>query len=231
MYANSPRIESAQGAPHRRLLEVVDKHRRSRWRQPIAEHSRIAFEQLRAWLSSRDSRPLLLDSGCGTGASTLKLAHACPHANVVGIDQSLDRLSRHAELRDDLARIADHAVLVRGRLEDLWRLLLGEGIHVHRHCLWYPNPWPKPVHLQRRWHAHPVWPALLELGGVIELRSNWRVYVDEFALALAACGWISTIAPVADDGDPMTPFERKYRDSGHPLWCLSATVAPGNAVA
>jgi tRNA G46 methylase TrmB len=205
----------------------VDRHRLHSWRQPIAAHSHAAFGQLQPWLRERASMPLVLDSGCGTGASSAALAAAHPDWAVVGVDQSLARLSRHVGMAGDLALLAENAALLRAPLQDIWRLLLADGWRLERHLLWYPNPWPKPEHLGRRWHAHPVFPALLALGGNIELRSNWRIYIDEFAMALNAHGWQSTIAAVGAFDDPVTPFERKYRDSGHPLWCL-ATAPPAN---
>lgn len=222
MYANSLAVESAQVGPHRRLGELVERHRAHTWRQPIASHSRVAWQSLKAWMQPRSGMPLILDSGCGTGASSIALAAANPRCVVVGVDQSLERLSRQGELRGDLLPLAENAALLRAPLQDLWRLLLADGVSLQRHLIWYPNPWPKPEHLQRRWHAHAVFPTLLALGGDIELRSNWRVYVDEFAQALATCGWQSAVTPIAADADPVTPFERKYRDSGHSLWCLSA---------
>lgn len=222
MYANSAAVKSTQDGPHRRLFEVVDRHRASVWRQPIAEHSRVAWQALKAWLQPRSGMPLILDSGCGTGASSVALAAANPQSVVVGADQSLERLSRLGELQGELLPFAENAALLRAPLQDLWRLLLADGVSLRRHLIWYPNPWPKPEHLQRRWHAHPVFPTLLALGGDIQLRSNWRVYVDEFAQALAIFGWTSTVTPIDASADPVTPFERKYRDSGHPLWRLDA---------
>jgi tRNA G46 methylase TrmB len=221
---NSPTIQSAQDAPHRRLAETVERHLQHTWRQPIAEHSRRAFDKLCAWRSARASMPLVLDSGCGNGASTLVLAAVHSDCAVVGIDQSRARLWYHLGPVDDLAPVAGHAVVLRAPLQDVWRLLHAQGTHLHRHLLWYPNPWPKPEHLGRRWHAHPVFPTLLALGGELELRSNWRVYVDEFALALSAHGWPSAVAQVPESGEPATPFERKYRDSGHALWRLTASA-------
>lgn len=226
MHANSPMIESTQESPHRRLLERVERHRLHHWRQPIAAHSLSAYAELRQWLGERGSLPLLLDSGCGSGASSAGLAATHPDCAVVGIDQSLARLSRHLGPTGDLAAIAENAALLRAPLQDIWRLLYADGVGVQQHLLWYPNPWPKPEHLGRRWHAHPVFPTMLALGGGIELRSNWRVYVDEFALALARYGWTSAIVAVDPAAAPVTPFERKYRDSGHPLWRLVA-AAPG----
>lgn len=222
MYANSPAVESAQDGPHRRLSEVVGRHRANAWRQPIANHSRVAWQALKAWMQPRSGMPLILDSGCGTGASSIALAAANPQSVVVGVDQSLERLSRQGELRGGLLPFAENAALLRAPLQDLWRLLLADGVSLQRHLIWYPNPWPKPEHLQRRWHAHAVFPTLLALGGDIELRSNWRIYVDEFAQALALHGWDSATTPIEVGDNPATPFERKYRDSGHPLWRLAA---------
>ena len=221
MYANSPSIVSAQAQPHPRLSDIVERHRWTSYRRPIAAHSRAAWLQLQAWLAQRPQLPLILDSGCGTGVSTSGLAVRYPHASVVGVDQSADRLGRSGRAVDGLIAVADQAVLVRADLVDLWRLMWADGVRPRQHLLWYPNPWPKPVHLMRRWHAHPVMPTLLALGGELELRSNWRVYIDEFAQALAVYGLSSVIEEVTTL-PPVTPFERKYRDSGHPLWRLSA---------
>ena len=177
-----------------------------------------AYARLQAWLAQHAGRPLILDSGCGTGASTLQLAAARPDATVVGIDQSRERLVRGGLAGTDFAALAPNAALLRAPLEDIWRLLAADGLRPRRHLLWYPNPWPKAAQLRLRWHGHPVFPVLLQLGGEVELRSNWWVYAAEFAQALGACGWQTALDEIAADVAPVTPFERKYRDSGHRLW-------------
>ncbi len=175
---------------------------------------------MRAWLAQRGEAPLILDSGCGTGASTLQLAAARPDASVLGIDQSRERLQRGGLAGEDFAALADNAALMRAPLEDVWRLLAADGVRVERHLLWYPNPWPKAAQLRLRWHGHPVFPVLLQLGGEIDLRSNWLVYVEEFAQAVRFFGWQTVQDEIGPDSLPVTPFERKYRDSGHRLWRL-----------
>lgn len=190
------------------------------YRRPYAAYSLTAHARLRAWLAQRGQAPLLLDSGCGTGASTLQLAAAHPDASVVGIDQSRERLQRSGLAGEDFAELSCNAALMRAPLEDIWRLLAADGVHVERHLLWYPNPWPKAAQLRLRWHGHPVFPVLLRLGGQIEVRSNWQVYVDEFAQALRICGWQTVRDEIGPESLPVTPFERKYRDSGHRLWRL-----------
>jgi tRNA (guanine-N7-)-methyltransferase len=228
MHANSPPIESTQTGPHPRLAEVLARHREKPNRRPYAEHSQAAAEQLLAWLQQSPA-PLVLDSGCGTGASTAVLAQRYPDCRVAGVDQSLQRLSRFGPLLGQARALTANALLLRANLEDLWRLLHAAGWRLQRHLLWYPNPWPKPEHLMRRWHAHPVFPTLLDLGGELELRSNWRIYVDEFAQALAAYGIPSTLRQIAANAPADTPFERKYQDSGHPLWQLSAHLPGASA--
>ena len=152
------------------------------------------------------------------------LARRIRAANGAGASE---RSAEWAELQPLLAEfwrqvqgrvVAGHAP---GRLK-LWlnslRLLRDAQIRLARHYLLYPNPWPKIGHLARRWHGHPVFPDLPELGGRLECRSNWRIYVEEFCFALnrltqchAAC------EPYAPDV-ALTPFERKYMASGHPLY-------------
>jgi tRNA (guanine-N7-)-methyltransferase len=87
-----------------------------------------------------------------------------------------------------------------------------------RHSLLYPNPWPKKQHLGRRWHGHPVFPAVVALGGRFECRSNWRIYIDECAAALTQLTGLPVQTEAFDAVAPITPFEEKYRASGHALW-------------
>jgi hypothetical protein len=66
---------------------------------------------------------------------------------------------------------------------------------------------------------------LLRLGGRVELRSNWQVYVEEFGAALHLSGYTSYVA-MLPAGPALTLFEDKYRRSGHALWRCVSTLAP-----
>lgn len=211
---NSRAISSAQDGPHRDLEAVVRRHLAHPFRKPVADYNRQALaDALAAWRGFSAAAPLILDAGCGVGWSTLNIAAQFPGSFVLGVDQSLDRLERGKPLP-----LPANAALVRADLVDFWRLLAGEGIRLQRHYNLYPNPWPKIGHLARRWHGHAVFPVWRELGGVLECRSNWRVYIEEMALALE---WLNG-PPVAVEAwapaTPMTPFEKKYLASGHALW-------------
>ena len=113
-------------------------------------------------------------------------------------------------------------VLVRADLVDYWRLLHESGVRLDRHYVLYPNPWPKIGHLARRWHAHPVFPYLPRLGGRFECRTNWRVYIEEMTAALALLRGHTFEWATFEPDRPISPFERKYRDSGQTLFRLEA---------
>ena len=218
MEAASRVIVSAQEGPHRDLAALVGRHLAHPFRKPLLDYNRAAFTVAMAAREGwNPAAPLILDAGCGVGWSTLRLAVAHPGHFVIGVDQSLDRLQRGKP-----QPLPANAVLVRADLVDFWRLLADAGIRLARHCVLYPNPWPKIGHLARRWHGHAVFPAWRELGGVVEVRSNWRTYIDEMALALGLLGARSVEAGRFTTDDPMTPFEKKYLASGHALWRCTA---------
>ncbi|MBW7861575.1 MAG: methyltransferase domain-containing protein [Rhodocyclaceae bacterium] len=213
-YANSRIPESAQLGVHENLAEKVRRHLSEPFRKPVAHYNRIAFEHSLAGWDGR--APLILDAGCGVGHSTIELARSFPDHWVIGVDQSAERLERRKPYPPAL--IPANLVFVRADLVDFWRLLLESGLRLARHYILYPNPWPKIGHLGRRWHAHPVFPFIAGLGGALDCRSNWRVYVEEFALALAVVIDRPVEWEIFDAASPLTPFERKYRDSGQTLY-------------
>ncbi|MGE5384721.1 MAG: tRNA (guanine(46)-N(7))-methyltransferase TrmB [Betaproteobacteria bacterium] len=221
MNGDSRIVTSAQEAPHRDLETLVRRHAEHPYLKPILEHNRQAFiAAMGAWWSWKDGSPLVLDAGCGVGWSTLKLAEEFPDHFVIGVDQSLDRLSRGKP-----QAVPDNVVFVRADLVDFWRLLRSSGVRLDRHYLLYPNPWPKIGHLARRWHGHPVFPTLLALGGRLECRSNWEIYVTELAQALhCLTGKEVQHGPFVPEDPPLTPFEAKYLASGQPLYRLAVKL-------
>lgn len=207
---------------HEHLAEIVRRHASSEFLKPITTVSELAFRQaIAAWRAHGGA--LMLDSGCGVGLSTRRLAAQSPQAFVIGVDQSADRLQRDVRWQGPMP---GNFITVRADLVDFWRLMVNEQIHPERHWLLYPNPWPKKAHLGRRWHGHPVFPTIVALGGQLECRSNWKTYIDEFCAALAQLTGIITTTEAlrVDPATPLTPFEEKYLTSGHQLWRCSAQL-------
>lgn len=210
-------VTSSQQGIHPRLPALLKRYAAGEWRQPLHYPSVQAFEAFEK-LSPVLGESLILDSGCGTGASTRALAAAFPDCLVIGVDKSAARLARVGAAA--APRRDGNAAWLRCELETFWRLALLRGWRLQRHYLLYPNPWPRPAQLQRRWHAHPVLADVLRLGGRLELRCNWKPYAMEFAFAVnRLCG--SALEPRAiAPNPPLSPFERKYSDSGHALYSV-----------
>lgn len=232
-------VTSNQIDIYKNLEAVVRKYAATTFLRPVADHTREAFEQasefVRSFYGSQATGrlELVLDSGCGTGESTLHLAKKFPNVPVIGIDKSAVRLSKAGNERQlevsagGSCDVPANAFWVRAELLDFWRLALekvdaGEWRILH-HALYYPNPWPKESEATRRFHLHPIFPTLLRLSPVTELRTNWDIYAREFAEAAHVLGDTLSLQFKVELGafnpeNPETAFERKYKEARQQLW-------------
>ncbi len=253
-------VTSNQTDIYKNLEEVVRKYATTSFLRPVADHTREAFENACEFVrkfneahgAKRDANravagcevgcaELILDSGCGTGESTIHLARRFPNIPVIGIDKSAVRLSKAGNERQlevsagDSCDVPSNAFWVRAELLDFWRLALekvnaGEWKVLH-HALYYPNPWPKESEATRRFHLHPIFPTLLQLCPSIELRTNWEIYAREFKEAVRIAGDSLSLNFVADFSEfvpenPETAFERKYKAAGQRLWKVITAPCP-----
>ena len=231
-------IHTEQSSIHTDLAKIVARHAQHSFQKPYAEHNQQAFALMLDTWAQRGFAPLRRDSGCGVGESTLHIARAHPKCFVVGVDQSQVRIQTQKTWWRDA--MPENILWLRADVVDFWRLLatyLTEHRQtLYKHYILYPNPYPKIGQLHKRWHGHAVFPTLLHLGGVLEVRSNWDIYVQEFAQAMTQlseqapefCGQLTDIQPI-------TPFERKYQSRGEALWgvrfALSADETQGDFTA
>lgn len=229
MESRAREITTNQLGMHEDLTDIVNKYRGSEFKKPIAEHTQQAFDAALDWLGEWQGE-VIIDACCGVGESSIVLAQRNPNAKVIGIDKSVARLDKHAHYKQLSEQHSNDNVRVfQGDLNDFWRLIadyLGEAKwHISKQCLFYPNPYPKKAQVQKRWHASPAFIALLACSKNIEVRSNWLIYLQEFQFALTLHGVQSHIVEVS--GEPITPFERKYTESGQTCWQLQ-TLAEGD---
>lgn len=218
--ANSRSITTNQQGLHEKLDEIVTKHLTAEFKKPIAAHTQSAFDEVNARVQAFNG-PIILDSCCGVGESTANLAKRHPDALVIGIDKSAHRLDKHDVEYKQTEQ--GQYILVQADLNDFWRLALEADWQPTHHYLLYPNPWPKAKHIQRRWHGSAVFPFIVKLGGKLELRSNWDIYVKEFARALALSG-VDVAVEAYESNEAITPFERKYWASGQSSTRLVVTL-------
>lgn len=207
-------VVSNQTDIHENLQRVVEKHFASTYIKPIQDHTLQAFEQAQQWLKRKGNQPIVLDSCCGVGESTYHLANAYPNALVIGIDKSALRIEKHENYA---LEVRDNYLVLQADVRDFWRLVIEHNWLVQHHYLLYPNPYPKSSQLTKRWHGHPAFVDLLGIKASLTVRSNWRLYVEEFVAALAVRGFNAQVQ-VYQAETPQTPFERKYWASGHQSW-------------
>lgn len=217
-HGNSREISTNQTGPHDKIPELVNRHLAHPSQKPFNQHTLDAFEHTHKWVSAQ-SKPIILDACCGVGESTAKIASQFPDHCVVGVDKSALRTDKHVHYSQE----AENCLVVRADLNDFWRLAQQAKWQVERHYLLYPNPYPKSAHVQRRWHASSAFPDILALSGVLEVRSNWKIYIEEFAQALTIAGFPSQAEEYQAE-EASTPFERKYWASGQKSWCVVADL-------
>jgi tRNA G46 methylase TrmB len=214
---NSRRITTNQKDLHEKLPELVTRYLHHHSQKPFSQHTVDAFEQAANWLNNWRGE-LILDACCGVAESTLWLAERFPNAKVLGVDKSQSRLDRYARDRQPA-----NMLLLRADLNDFWRLARQANWQLSQHYLLYPNPYPKSAHIKKRWYASPALANIVALGGKLEVRSNWQLYVDEFAWALELAGFAPVVRAYHGE-QPITPFERKYWNSGQQSWQLECDL-------
>lgn len=207
-------------------------------RKPISMHSLTAFTELSRQLPP-DSQ-LILDSGCGTGRSSLRLGELNPQCHVIGVDRSISRLSRHLNEDKLVEKVSQNVWLVRAELVDFWRCCREKEWSFEQHHLLYPNPYPKKARFKSRWYAHPCFPLLLQLpASKVIVRSNWLQYLQDFRDAVDIAAEYSDDFSIFHTSDvnrlnpsgqeALTNFEQKYWNVGEPTYELTLTTRKPDA--
>lgn len=211
-------VNSSQTQVHDQLALIVTKHQKTHYQKPVPDRQYQLFKQAQSWFEQQN-RPILLDVGCGVGRSSVLLAKHYPDYAVVGIDKSLKRLQRNVYYRDGLL---DNLLLLPANCIDFWRLAVEEELPIVKQYILYPNPYPKTSDVTKRWHGHPIFPWLMAANSTIELRSNWVVYLQEFAKAAQIvkpdirCQW----QDISYHKESLTHFECKYQQAGESIYQL-----------
>lgn len=224
LVGDSKSIVTNQPGVHEKLIDIVKKHISHPSQKPIQAHTQQAFDEMDA-LVTKHKGHVILDSCCGVGQSTRLLAQKNPHALVIGVDKSAHRLTRNVEgtwVNEEGEKVTNYH-LVRADLNDFYRLVSQSNWLISQHYILYPNPWPKAKHVQRRWHGSPVFPDIIKIGQSIMLRSNWRLYLEEFQAAAQLLGVKGEITLIENE-ESFTPFEAKYKASGQDCWQLLLEV-------
>jgi tRNA (guanine-N7-)-methyltransferase len=137
-----------------------------------------------AWFGRR--APVVLEIGCGTGTSTLAMAHSEPNLDVVAVEvyrRGLAQLLSAIDRTSDSDRPVTNIRLIRGDGVDVLTHMFGPrsltGVRV-----FFPDPWPKSRHHKRRL-VQPATVALiadrLRPGGVLHAATDHAEYATQIA--------------------------------------------------
>ena len=160
-------------------------------------------------------RGVVLDVGFGHGESTIELARAQPHLDVVGVEVHdpgvvtvLDAIEH-----DPLP----HVRVVHGDLLRFLRRIGPDSLDVVR--VFFPDPWRKVRQHHRRLVRDDVVAALvdrLRVGGELHLATDVADYADAMAIACDADGRLVGGRIERPDDRPETRFERRGLAEGRP---------------
>lgn len=221
----SKSVYSNQSGIHPDLLKILNRCRTDSYQRPIASFSVIAFNSIIEKLSCFRTNDFILDIGCGTGESSYNLALKNPEVFVIGIDKSLSRLNRKNEFK---INELDNYFLVRAEALDLIYqfaiFLESSNLNLIKTYFIFPNPWPKEKHVKRRFSANPVVPFIFRLNCEIEIRSNWKIYVDEFSVSALYYDYLIKNFNCYVPKEFISSFEKKYHLSSQKLFL--ATYIP-----
>lgn len=163
------------------------------------------------------SRPLEIEIGCGKGRFLTARAAQFPETQYLGIERMLSRV-----------RKIDKKAC-RHKLENL-RILRFEAFYTFYYLLpphrvrtvyvFFPDPWPKRHHHNRRLFSplflDALW-ARLEIGGTVQVATDHLDYFAEIRARLSADPRFKEVPAMERTEQERTEFEHLFRSQGLPI--------------
>jgi tRNA (guanine-N7-)-methyltransferase len=168
-----------------------------------------------------NAAPLVVDLGCGDGSFIAALAAEHPEWNFLGVEKLLGRV--RSACRKIAARPLPNARILRVDIESAVTSLLPAGSVEVCHIM-FPDPWPKRRHHRRRTVTADLLRAITRVlvpDGVLRLTTDDLPYFEQMQQAAAA---VPELAPLAEEVPaelPRSTFERRFVESGLPIYRLS----------
>lgn len=172
--------------------------------------------------------PLVLEIGFGDGESLARMAEADPEANYLGVEVHRPGIG-HLLLRAEALALSNLRVICADAVAVLEQRIADASLD--RVQIFFPDPWPK-ARQQKRRLIQPTFVSLLgqklKPGGLLHIATDWADYARAIREALhAAAGFIpwppeqgASTHPVPR---PLTRFEQRGMDLGHPIQEILAT--------
>lgn len=162
------------------------------------------------WLES-SAPPLEIDFGCHRGAFLIGMAGLHPGSNFLGIEKQSDRVAKCNARAERLG--LPNAAAIQGLGDESLKHFPSSCVSIFH--LYFPDPWPKRRHSNRRVFQSEFLAEIrriLRADGVLRLMTDDAPYFDEMR-ELTREGWQEI--PWNDGRETvMTAFEKTFRNRG-----------------
>jgi len=176
------------------------------------------------------ARPLEIEIGCGKGRFLAARAAKCRDAQYLGIERMLSRVRKLDKKACNLG-LTNLRVL---RLEAFYTFYYLLPAHrVRTVYVFFPDPWPKRHHHNRRLFSPLFLDVLwtrLEIGGAVQVATDHLDYFAEIRKRLAADARFKEIPAMERSEDEQTEFEHIFRSQGLPIGQCAFQTLPAPEV-
>jgi len=161
-----------------------------------------------------NDRPVEVEIGPGSGEVLLAGAAAAPAVNFFAIERrsgAATAVAHRAHARG-LRNVRVLAADARAVIEHL----IGDA-SVAAYHVYFPDPWPKTRHRDRRLVTDGVAHQLLRTlvpGGALHLATDVQQLLEAFATALVRAGLARLAGSIPPAGRPVTVYECRYAGAG-----------------
>ncbi len=160
---------------------------------------------------------VVLEIGCGHGAATLAYAAAFPAAHVIAVDVHPPGIARMLAAAAD-AGLTNLSAELGDAVEVLAERVPNGGLDaVH---LFFPDPWPKHRHHQRRFvsrHTLDLLATRLTPGGHVLVATDWADYAEHVEAVVAEHGAFTARRVARPSWRPTAGFEAKGIAAGRAI--------------
>jgi tRNA (guanine-N7-)-methyltransferase len=180
---------------------------RKRRYEELAPRFMIDKADIAAW------QPTIVDIGFGGGESVVAAATERPNERILGVEVHEAGITH---LLTDLAtaNLTNVRVVRTDILEVVPDLAAGSLGEI---CVFFPDPWPKVAHTQRRLIRTDVVRALTEClrpGGLLRLATDADFYAEQMG---EVCDAEPNLVRVEPPPRVMTKYERRGREAGRAI--------------
>jgi len=167
-----------------------------------------------------DVRPIEVDLGSGSGKFLLQAAQRFPDRHFLGVERLLGRVrkTQRSALRLGLTNLS----LLRLEIDYTVRYLIPPN-SVSKFHLYFPDPWPKRRHQERRLVNHEFFAAVataLVPRGEFWIKTDHAGYFEQISQVAKRSAGLFTPLDWSAEGYPVSDFEEEFLSRGLSIYRL-----------